>query len=143
MARRAAPVRAALAGLVWLYRRSGGRIHGRLFGLEVLLLTHRGRRSGREMTTPLAFGRDGDAYVLIASNGGSDENPAWYLNLKANPDAEVEIGPRRLRVRAEELPPGPEKERLYRQLGEVYNGYYGYRRRTRREIPVLRLRPVE
>ncbi len=138
-----APVRAALASLVWLYRRSGGRIHGRLFRIEVLLLTHRGRKSGRLITTPIGFGRDGDGYFLIASNGGSDLHPDWYLNLKANPEAKIEIGRQHLRVRAEEVRAGPEKERLYAQLARIYRGYEGYRRRTRREIPVMRLIPVE
>ncbi len=141
MARNPAPIRAVLAGLVWVYRRSGGRIHGRLFGMPVLLLTHRGRKSGREITTPLAFARDGRDLILIASNGGNDSHPSWYLNLQAHPEAEVEIGRERARVQSEDVPPGPEKERTFKLLADIYKGYYGYRERTSREIPVVRLRP--
>ncbi len=143
MARPPGPVRAGLAAMVWLYRRSGGRIHGRLAGVEVLLLTHRGRRSGRLITTPIGFGRDGDGYFLIASNAGRPDHPSWYLNLLANPEAEVQIGSRHERVRAQEVPAGPEKERLYTQLAEIYKGYYGYRQRVQRQIPVVRLLPVK
>jgi F420H(2)-dependent quinone reductase len=142
MAGSPAPLRAAVAGLVWLYRRSGGRIHGRLFGMPVLLLTHSGRKSGRQITTPLAFARDGQDLILIASNGGNDSHPSWYLNLKAHPDAEIEIGRELTRVHAEDVPPGPEKERLYKLLADIYKGYYGYRQKTSREIPVVRLRPA-
>src|SRR5437667_5858870 len=75
------------------YRLSGGRIGGRLGHLPILLLTTTGRRSGRRLTTPLVYLPDGENLVIIASNGGSDRHPEWWLNLRAQPNTEVQVGP--------------------------------------------------
>lgn len=124
-----------------LYRASGGRLGGRIGRNEVLLLTVTGRKSGRPRTTPLFYGRDAEDLVLIASNGGSRQPPAWWLNLQANSTAAVEIGRHRQRMRAEEVD-GPERERLWRLMAATYPTYDAYQRRTSRIIPVVRLRPV-
>ena len=108
----------------------------------VLLLLTAGRKTGKERTTPLLYLEDGVNYATVASNGGTRDDPAWWLNLKANPEAAVEIGDRRLRVRAEEIE-GDEKRRLWERLVEMYPPYESYQRRTEREIPVILLRLVE
>jgi deazaflavin-dependent oxidoreductase (nitroreductase family) len=122
------------------YRLSGGLIGGRFGHLPVLLLTTSGRKTGRKRTTPLVYLRDGNNLVVIASNGGSDRHPEWWLNLRAQPDAEVQVGPDTkavVGVKAE----GAERERLWREVVELYHGYDEYSRMTDREIPVVVLKP--
>ncbi len=109
------------------------------FGDRLLLLTTRGAKSGRPHTTPLAYTRDGDRYVIIASMGGAPKHPAWYHNLVKNPDAEVEIGRERFAVRATPLPSGPEHDRLYEQQAQVMPGFRTYQEKTSRIIPVVLL----
>ena len=122
------------------YRLSGGLIGGRVGGLPILLLTTTGRRSGKKRTMPLVYLLDGDNMVVIASNGGAEQHPAWWLNLRANPQAEVQVGSNSKSVTAE-IATGEERERLWRQVVEMYHGYDEYRRMTEREIPVVVLRP--
>ena len=124
------------------YRATEGKIGGRLMSSPVLLLLTTGRKSGKERTTPLLFLRDGVNYIMVASNGGTAGDPAWWLNLQKDPEAIVEVGGRTLRVRAEEVK-GEEKRRLWTRLVETYPLYESYQRRTDREIPVILLRPVE
>ena len=124
------------------YRATEGKIGGRLMNSPVLLLLTTGRKSGKERTTPLLFLRDGVNYIMVASNGGTAGDPAWWLNLQKDPEAIVEVGGWTLRVRAEEVK-GEEKRRLWTRLVEMYPLYESYRRRTDREIPVISLRPVE
>lgn len=140
------PVVQAAQGLatklhVALFRRTGGRVGGRLVGNPILLLNTTGRKSGKERTTPLLYLPDGEDMVIVASNGGAAKHPAWWLNLREMDEATVEIGRRQVRVRAEEVF-GEEKERLWARLVEAYPGYAEYQRKTGREIPVARLRPV-
>jgi deazaflavin-dependent oxidoreductase (nitroreductase family) len=112
-----------------------------MVGASVLLLTTAGRKSGKERTVPLLYLEDGENMVVVASNGGSPNHPAWWLNLEANPEATVEIASRKLRVRAEKASP-EERERLWPGLVAMYAGYEGYRRRTDREIPIVLLKPI-
>lgn len=125
----------------FVYRATGGRVGGRIVGGPVLLLTTTGRKSGKKRTVPLLYLEDGENLVLVASNGGAPVHPTWWLNLRANPEATVEVGREKLRVRAEEASPR-EKERLWSKLVEMYGGYETYRRRTDREIPVVLLKPT-
>jgi deazaflavin-dependent oxidoreductase (nitroreductase family) len=122
-----------------VYRVTNGKAGGRLAGGPVLLLTTTGCKSGRERTVPLLYLPDGENLVIVGSNGGTATHPAWWLNLRSNPEATVEIEGRKTRVRAEEAGRA-EKERLWPSLVEMYGGYEGYRRRTDREIPVVILR---
>ncbi|HKH10002.1 MAG TPA: nitroreductase/quinone reductase family protein, partial [Rubrobacter sp.] len=92
--------------------------------------------------TPLLYLRDGDRYVTVASNGGAPKPPLWWLNLQANPEATVETGGRKTRVRASEAR-GEEKRRLWKRLVGMYPSYEGYQKRTDREIPVILLEPVD
>lgn len=123
------------------YRVTAGRVGHRLGKVRVLLLTTTGRKSGRPWTTPLSYLRDEENFVVIASYGGSDTHPAWYLNLEANPKATVEVGNRILKVSARTATP-EERERLWPQAVAMYRGYEGYQRRTARKIPLVILTPA-
>jgi deazaflavin-dependent oxidoreductase (nitroreductase family) len=125
-----------------VYRRSDGRVWGTMFGGPILLLNTMGRKSGQRRTNPLLYVMDGEDFVLIASNGGAPSHPAWYLNLMANPDATVEVGDRKLRVRAEEVD-GEEKARLWQKMVDMYSSYDDYQTKTKREIPLLVLHPSD
>ena len=127
---------------VALYRATGGRVLGRFRGAPMLLLTTTGRKTGQARTTPLLFVRDGEDFVVVASNGGMDWEPAWWLNLQANPITEIQVGRRVRRVRADRV--GPEdRARLWPRLTRMYPAYEGYQRRVSREIALVRLRPVQ
>lgn len=126
--------------MVWLYRRSGGRIGGTMFGMPVLVLTTTGRRTGKPWSNPLGYQRDGDGYVIVASNGGADRHPGWWLNLRKTPDASIQIGRDVVPVTATRVT-GPERERLLGLMIAVYQGYAKYEAKTSRKIPVIRLAP--
>ncbi len=125
--------------LFW-YTLSGGIIGSHVSGAPVLLLTTTGRKSGRQRTTPLNYLQDGESKVLVASNGGNDQHPAWYLNLRANPDAEVQIGREKQRVRAG-VAGDEERARLWPLVVQMYHGYGEYQKETKRKIPVVVLKP--
>jgi deazaflavin-dependent oxidoreductase (nitroreductase family) len=129
---------------VGLYRTLRGRGVGRLSSgrMPVLLLTTTGRRSGQPRTVPVGFARDGDDLVVLGSHGGLPEEPAWVGNLRARPEAEVQIGPTRTRVIAD-WPTGAERQRLWDLVIRDYPMFVGYQRKISRQIPVIRLRPVE
>jgi deazaflavin-dependent oxidoreductase (nitroreductase family) len=123
------------------YRATRGRF-GHVFpgAPPMLLLDHVGARSGKRRTAPLGYISDGDAFVVIASKGGHPNNPGWFHNLRANPDTTVQVGGRRIPVRAR-VATAAERERLWPRAVEAYGGYAGYQRRTRREIPLMMLEP--
>jgi F420H(2)-dependent quinone reductase len=125
-----------------VYRATGGKLLGRMGQSPILLLNTIGRKSGKMRATPLLYVVDGEDFVIIASKGGTPSNPARYLNLKADPDATVEIRDRKVRVRAEEVD-GQEKERLWQQMAEMYPTYDDYQKKTKREIPLLVLHPSD
>jgi F420H(2)-dependent quinone reductase len=126
----------------WIFRVSGGRLGNKfLRGAPVCLVTMRGRKTQQLRTVPLIYLQDGRDLVIVASKGGMDEHPLWYLNLKANPDAEVEIGTDRRRVRARTAS-AAEKARLWPRLVEIYPDYADYQARTTRDIPVIVLEPA-
>jgi deazaflavin-dependent oxidoreductase (nitroreductase family) len=124
-----------------VYERTGGRLMARLAGMDMLLLTTRGRKSGQPRTLPLACFPDGDRLVVVASNAGQDTDPAWWLNLKANPEAEVQFGRERFRVRARAAA-GAERERLWPWLKQRNPMYARYEKKTARDIPVVVLERV-
>jgi len=126
----------------FVYRVTGGRLGRRMVGAPVLLLTTTGRKTGKQRTSPLLYLEDGENLVIVASNGGAPRHPTWWLNLQADPEASLEIGNRKLRVRAEEASP-EEKEWLWTRLVAMYGPYESYRHRTDRDIPVVILRPAE
>lgn len=125
---------------ILLYRLTGGIVGGLFLGGPTLLLTTRGHRSGRTFTTPLFFLVDGDSFVVVASAGGSAEEPAWCRNLRAHPQALVEVGPMRHGVQAEVATPET-RERLWPSFVRIYPPYEAYQRSTSRRIPLVVLRP--
>lgn len=125
-----------------LFRATNGRVGGRMFDSPVLLLVATGRKSSRMRTTPLLYLEDGGRYVIVASNGGAAKHPVWWLNLQAHPEATVEVGGRKTRVRATEAR-GGEKARLWEGLVRMYPSYEAYQKRTDREIPVVLLDPIQ
>lgn len=136
------PVLKAVGGLHKnVYRASGGRVAASAWGLPILLLTTTGRKTGKPRTNPLCFLADGDACVVIASNGGMDWFPSWWLNLVADPRATVRIGRTERAVRAREASP-EERARLWAEITAIAPGYLGYERRTRRNIPLGILEPL-
>jgi len=134
-------LRRAMGGHTVLYRATHGLIGHRFPGAPpMLLLDHVGAKSGIKRTSPLVYGRDGENLVLIASKGGYPKNPAWFHNLRANPDTRVQVGAQVRNVNAR-VAEGEERERLWKLMVGVYPGYEGYRRRTERQIPVVVLEP--
>ena len=125
-----------------LFRASGGRLGGRFGGVDVLFLHHRGRRSGVERVSPLLYVRDGELMAVIASKGGHPRHPAWFHNLMAHPETEVEVGRRgAIPVRAR-VASGAERSQLWAKATKVWPDYDGYQARSKgREIPVVVLEP--
>jgi deazaflavin-dependent oxidoreductase (nitroreductase family) len=126
---------------ILLYRASGGRVGHNLGKMPILLLTTTGRKSGQPRVTPLTYLSEGDQLVLIASNAGYDNDPAWWLNLQARPQAVAQVKGRSLRVTAVRATP-EEKARLWPRVVELYAGYADYQRRTARDIPLVMLQPI-
>jgi deazaflavin-dependent oxidoreductase (nitroreductase family) len=124
-----------------LYRLSGGRVGGRVGRAPVLLLTTTGRKSGQERTAPVVYLADGENVVVINTNAGNAKVPAWSLNLTANPEAEVERGRRRYRVRAR-IAEGEERAGLWRRHNEQYAGFDDYQVKLDREASVIVLEPL-
>lgn len=123
-----------------IYRLSGGRVGGKLGKAPILLLTTTGRKSGQPRTAPVLYLADGDRFVVINTNAGNDKTPAWSLNLRANPEAEVEIGRRRVAVRSR-LAEGEERADLWRRSMEQYEGWDFYESKLDREVGVFVLEP--
>jgi len=110
--------------------------------LPTLLLTTTGRRSGKARTMPLIYGESGGSYVIVASKGGAPQHPAWYLNLDAAPEVDVQVGTKRFTAKARTAS-GEERQRLWQQMAEIYPPYFDYQMKTDREIPVVVLDPVQ
>jgi deazaflavin-dependent oxidoreductase (nitroreductase family) len=105
-------------------------------GVATLLLTTTGRRTGEPRTAPLIYGEHGDAFVVVASKGGSETPPAWYVNLEADPSVEVQVGAERFPARAR-VAEGEEREQLWRQMAEIWPDFDEYQKKTERRIPVV------
>ena len=132
-----------MAGWQWfgnLHRKafelSGGRVGGSLVGMPVLLLTTVGRRSGARRTTPMPFYANGGRFIIVGSNNGGPRDPAWWLNLQADPDAEIQLRGARHRVVAR-LAEGEERARLWPLLTAFNPRYVHYAQKTERLIPVV------
>lgn len=128
----------------WLYRRTQGRVGGRLAGMEQALVTTRGRSTGRDRTTPLSvfpLGGPGDPVLLVASDGGKPEHPQWYRNLQVHPEVVVQRREHRTTMRARTAT-AEERAELWPRVVSAYRGYAEYQSRTRREIPLVVCEPV-
>lgn len=124
-----------------VFRASGGRLLGSFGGMRVLVLTTVGRKSGQPRSTMLTVPvRDGERLVLVASYGGDDRHPAWFLNLRDNPEVTVTMDGRTRPMRARVASP-EEKADLWPRVVAAYEGYGGYQSRTSREIPVVIVEP--
>ena len=128
-------------GIVDEYRATGGTVSGQFAGAPLLLLTTTGARSGEPRTTPLVHTRDGDRLVVIASYAGAPRHPAWFLNLRVNPDVTVELGAETFAARAI-VAEGGERERLFERQAAEMPRFNEYREKTSREIPVVVLKRV-
>lgn len=111
------------------------------YGHDALLLTTRGRKSGTLRRTALYYGKDGDNYVVVASNGGAKHHPLWYLNISTSPRVEVQVLADRFAANAIAVS-GPERERLWELMASIFPTYNDYQRKAPREIPVVVLEPV-
>lgn len=122
---------------VLLYRLTGGKLGG---GKYVLILTTVGRKSGRECSTPLFNFRDGNNFIVIASDGGAPMHPIWWLNLVAHPHAKIQVGSHVIPVTAKTADP-EERKRLWSIVEEKYKNFVRTQKNTSREIPVVILSP--
>ena len=110
-------------------------------GVYTLLLTTRGRKTGKLRRTALIYGQDGERYVVVASKGGHPFHPAWYLNLKENPEVQIQVAADKFTARAHTAA-GAERERLWALMAEIWPDYIKYQGKTKREIPVVVLERI-
>jgi deazaflavin-dependent oxidoreductase (nitroreductase family) len=122
---------------VWLYRRSGGKMAGRMGRTQIILLSTTGRKSGQIRTLPLGLFDWPGGYLVVASNGGQPRHPAWYLNLMNNPHATVQVFDQVLPVTAEA------RARAWQQVITTAPSYAAYEKKTTRVIPLVLLRPTK
>jgi deazaflavin-dependent oxidoreductase (nitroreductase family) len=122
------------------FRANDGKVGGMFEGAPVLLLTSTGAKSGEQRTTPVVYQPDGERMVIFASKAGAPENPAWFHNLRANPDATVEVGPDTVEVEAV-ITYGEERERLFSKQKQLMPQFVDYEQKTTRQIPVVALTP--
>lgn len=118
------------------YVETGGKEGHNWRGVNILLLTTRGRKSGLLRRTALIYGQDGDRYIVVASNGGSKNHPAWYLNLLVDPEVQVQVKEEVFTARARPAE-GEERQRLWELMASIFPQYEEYRHKTSREIPVV------
>ena len=123
-------------GIIEEFRANHGKVGGPFAGVPILLLHHTGARTGTVRVNPLAYQADGGRFVVFGSKGGAPTNPDWYHNLRANPEATVEVGTETIPVRAR-VAEGEERERIWNRQKQLMPGFAAYEQRTRRQIPVL------
>jgi len=120
-----------------------GKVGWKAGGMPVLELTTTGRKSGQErscmLTSPLQVG---DTYVIVASRGGDDHHPAWYLNLESNPEVQIALGGKAKQPRRARIATADERAEMWPQITALYRNYAGYQSKTTREIPLVLLEPV-
>ncbi|HRX02715.1 MAG: nitroreductase family deazaflavin-dependent oxidoreductase [Anaerolineae bacterium] len=134
-----------VANQVELYESSGGTKGNTLMatGMPVIIVTNRGHKTGAIRKTPLMRVTDGDNYILVASKGGTPENPAWYYNLKADPDVEIRDKTEVTKMRVREVVDPAERERVWNIAVNTFPNYQKYQENTDRLIPVFLAEPVE
>ena len=122
------------------FRVNGGRVGGNFEGAPLLLLHSTGAKSGAERVHPMMYQAVGSAYAVFASKAGADDNPAWYHNLRAHPEASIEVGTQTVPVTARVLD-AEEREPIWEKQKQDYPGFAGYEQKTSRTIPVILLEP--
>ena len=145
---RAVSVAATIQGSVLrlhqlLYERTDGRVGHRMIGVPTLLLRTPGRRTGTRRTNALVYAKDGNDYVLVASNGGADHPPGWFFNVRAKPEVEIQVAQAKMAGTARVLEPGDQEyERLWRVVNDNnHDRYDGYQSKTTRPIPLIVVSP--
>lgn len=128
-------------GIIEEFRTNEGRVGGWFEGRTLLLLTHRGAKTGTERTNPLAYRKEGDRIFIFGSKGGAPSHPDWVHNLRANPEVTVEIGTDRFDAKAVEIT-GPERDEIYSHQAADWPQFGEYERKTERTIPVFELIPT-
>jgi deazaflavin-dependent oxidoreductase (nitroreductase family) len=123
------------------YTESGGRRGHRWHGVNTLLLTTRGRKTGKLRRTALIYGQDDDRYVVVASMGGAPKHPEWFLNLMADPQVSIQVGEEEFEAVATTAT-GNERSRLWKEMADIWPDYEKYQKRTNRQIPVVVLEPL-
>jgi deazaflavin-dependent oxidoreductase (nitroreductase family) len=128
-----------------LYERTDGRVGHRTIGVPTLLLRTTGRRTGAQRTNALVYAKDGEEYVVVASNGGQDNSPGWFFNVSAKPEVEIQVGQAKMAGTARVLEP---KDQDYERLWRLVNAnnrdrYNGYQSKTIRPIPLIVVSPGE
>lgn len=118
------------------FRANGGKVGGPFEGGDLLLLTTSGARTGNPHTTPVAYVRDGDRWLVVASAAGAPQNPAWFHNLRANPSVTVEVGTTKFQATAS-VPDSAERDELWAKAVEAMPGFADYQKQTDRVIPVV------
>lgn len=131
-------VRGFNAGIIEEFRANDGACGGMFEGNPMLLLTMTGAKTGRQLTSPLTYFADGDDYIVMASAGGDPKHPAWYFNLKANPDIELEVGIERFAASAIETS-GDERARVFEAMTAAMPRFADYQAGVDREIPIFKL----
>jgi len=123
-------------GIIEEFHANQGMVGGGFTGIPLLLLHHTGAKTGTVRVNPLAYQPDGDRFAVFASKGGAPTNPDWYHNLRANPEATVEVGTETIPVRARVADP-EERERIWTRQKELMPGFADYEQKTSRKIPVV------
>ena len=126
----------------WVYKKSDGRIGSRLMGHKILSLTTKGRHSGKQRTILIYYFPYKESYLIVGSNLGVDQHPAWYLNLQAEPIAEIQVGRERFNVQARTAV-GPERETLWADIVRQDKSYEEYKNKTERQFPLVVLDPID
>jgi deazaflavin-dependent oxidoreductase (nitroreductase family) len=123
------------------FRENNGKVGGFFSGMNLLLMTTKGAKTGKESIIPVAYTKDGEKFVVVASKGGAPTHPAWYYNLLANPEITVEVGSEKFKARAVNAE-SEERERLFNQHAAEYPQFNEYKEKTSRVIPVFTLERI-
>jgi deazaflavin-dependent oxidoreductase (nitroreductase family) len=128
------------SGVITEFRKNRGKVGGNFEGAPLLLITHKGARTGKSRTNPVMYFKDGNRYLVFASKGGADTNPDWYHNLKKHPDVQIEVGDETIDVHAEELK-GAERDKFYARQSKLYPQFAEYEKKAKRVIPIIAFTP--
>jgi deazaflavin-dependent oxidoreductase (nitroreductase family) len=123
-------------GVIKDFRANGGKVGGQMENIPLLLVTMKGAKSARTITLPLAYSKDGNRFVVIASYAGAPHNPSWYHNLVAHPDVTIELGGEKFQAKAS-VAQGAERDRLFKQQADQLPIFNEYQQKTTRRIPVI------
>jgi deazaflavin-dependent oxidoreductase (nitroreductase family) len=123
-------------GVIKDFRANGGKVGGQMENIPLLLVTMKGAKSGRTITLPLAYSKDGNRFVVIASYAGAPHNPSWYHNLVAHPDVTIELGGEKFPAKAS-VAQSAERDRLFKQQADQLPIFNEYQQKTTRRIPVI------